>query len=177
MFYIKDENNNILLFNEDKQKIETTQKHNMEEYAKFPILQTDRPIVNFEFADTEEYISRELNNLREKKHEENQKKLDIARTSHLFIVTLQGKECEFDTKDKTQSDLNSAAISASIGQPWLWTTNNRITLSLTSEDILIVSVAYAQAVNADIAKWTEYEALIEQSETIEELNNIEIIYE
>lgn len=110
------------------------------------------------------------------KKAENQQKLDIARTSHSFTVTLQNQECEFDTKDKTQSDLNSAAISASIGQPWLWTTNNRITLSLTSEDILAVSSAYAQAVNGDIAKWTEYEALIEQAQTTEDVQEIEIVY-
>ena len=52
-----------------------------------------------------------------KKYEENQKALDKARTSHVFTVTLQNQECEFDTTDKTQADLNSAAISASMGQP------------------------------------------------------------
>lgn len=126
---------------------------------------------------TPEYIAEVFARKKQEKHAENQRKLDIARTSHVFTVTLQDQECVFDTKDKTQSDLNSAAISASIGQPWLWTTNNRITLSLTSEDILAVSSAYAQAVNADIAKWTEYETLIEQTQSIEELNNIEIDYE
>ena len=111
-----------------------------------------------------------------KKYEENQKALDKARTSHVFTVTLQNHECEFDTTDKTQADLNSAAISASMGQPWLWTTNNRITLSLTVEDIQIVSLAYMQSVNADIAKWTEFEEQIEQATSLEELNSIVIEY-
>ena len=111
-----------------------------------------------------------------KKYEENQKALDKARTSHVFTVTLQNYECEFDTTDKTQADLNSAAISASMGQPWLWTTNNRITLSLTTEDIQIVSLAYMQSVNADIAKWTEFEEQIEQAQSVDEVNNINLDY-
>ena len=111
-----------------------------------------------------------------KKYEENQKALDKARTSHVFTVTLQNHECEFDTTDKTQADLNSAAISASMGQPWLWTTNNRITLSLTVEDIQIVSLAYMQSVNADIAKWTEFEEQIEQAQSVEAVNAIVLDY-
>ena len=111
-----------------------------------------------------------------KKYEENQKALDKARTSHVFTVTLQNHECEFDTTDKTQADLNSAAISASMGQPWLWTTNNRITLSLTTEDIQIVSLAYMQSVNADIAKWTEFEEQIEQAQSVEAVNAIVLDY-
>ena len=89
---------------------------------------------------------------------------------------MQNQECEFDTKDKTQSDLNSAAIASGMGQPWLWTTNNRITLSLTAEDIQVISAAYMQAVNADIAKWTAFEEQIEQATSLEKLNNIIIQY-
>ena len=117
-----------------------------------------------------------LEQVKFEKHNENQKALDKARTSHVFTVTLQNQECEFDTTDKTQADLNSAAISASMGQPWLWTTNNRITLSLTVEDIQIVSLAYMQSVNADIAKWTEFEEQIEQAQTVDEVNNISLDY-
>ena len=117
-----------------------------------------------------------LEQVKFEKHNENQKALDKARTSHVFTVTLQNQECEFDTTDKTQADLNSAAISASMGQPWLWTTNNRITLSLTVEDIQIVSLAYMQSVNADIAKWTEFEEQIEQAQTVDAVNNINLDY-
>ncbi len=121
--------------------------------------------------------SEALVELKKQKQQENQKALDVARTSHTFVVTLQNQECEFDTKDKTQSDLNSAAIASGMGQPWLWTTNNRITLSLTAEDIQVVSAAYMQAVNADIAKWTAFEEQIEQAETIAAVENIVIEYE
>ena len=120
--------------------------------------------------------SEALVELKKQKQQENQKALDVARTSHTFVVTLQNQECEFDTKDKTQSDLNSAAIASGMGQSWLWTTNNRITLSLTAEDIQVISAAYMQAVNADIAKWTAFEEQIEQAETIVAVENIVIEY-
>ena len=125
---------------------------------------------------TPEYIAEVFARKKQEKHAENQRKLDIARTSHVFTVTLQDKECVFDTKDKTQNDLNSAAISATLGQPWVWTTNNRITLLLTAEDVQTVASAYSQAVNEDIQKWAHYDELIELTTTIEELNNIEIDY-
>ena len=76
------------------------------------------------------------------KIEANQVALDNARSSHVFTVEIQGQQCDFDTTSKTQADLNSAAISASMGQPWLWTTNNRISLMLTAEDIQTISATY-----------------------------------
>ena len=51
MFYI---DNKIVLFDEDKQKLQDTIAF-MPQYADLPILETDRPIVDFEFADTPEY--------------------------------------------------------------------------------------------------------------------------
>lgn len=129
-----------------------------------------------DLRNTPEYIAEVFRNKKQEKHAENQRKLDVARTSHVFTVTLQDNECVFDTKDKTQNDLNSAAISATLGQPWVWTTNNRITLLLTAEDVQTVASAYSQAVNEDIQKWAHYDELIELTTTLEELNNIEIDY-
>ena len=123
-----------------------------------------------------EYDAKRLSEAKAEKHAENQRKLDAARTSHEFIVMLQGQTCEFDTKDKTQSDLNSAAISAGAGQPWLWTTNNLVTLSLTSEDIQTVSAAYMQAVNEDIRKWAAFEVQIDSAQNLETLQTLEIAY-
>ena len=55
MFYIK-ENENIVLYNTDREILENT-KVLMPQYSNLEILETDRPIVDFRFADTEEYIS------------------------------------------------------------------------------------------------------------------------
>ena len=176
MFYIQ-QDNKIVLFDEDKQKLQNTIAF-MPQYEGLEIKEVQKGYVVYDFKlmTVEEMNEQLLLEEKNKKHEENQKALDKARTSHVFTVTLQNQECEFDTTDKTQADLNSAAISASMGQPWLWTTNNRITLSLTTEDIQIVSLAYMQSVNADIAKWTEFEEQIEQATTLETINAIVIDY-
>lgn len=54
MFYVADENDQIVLFDEDKEKIQNTLLF-MPQYADLEIKETDRPIENFQFADTEEY--------------------------------------------------------------------------------------------------------------------------
>lgn len=54
MFYIEDENDQIVLFDKDKEKIQNTLIF-MPQYADLEIKETDRPIENFQFADTEEY--------------------------------------------------------------------------------------------------------------------------
>ena len=176
MFYIQ-QDNKIVLFDEDKQKLKDTIAI-MPQYEGLEIKEVQKGYVVYDFKlmTVEEMNEQLLLEEKNKKYEENQKALDKARTSHVFTVTLQNHECEFDTTDKTQADLNSAAISASMGQPWLWTTNNRITLSLTAEDIQIVSLAYMQSVNADIAKWTEFEEQIEQAQSVEAVNAIVLDY-
>lgn len=175
-YYIENENK-IVLFDEDKQRLQNTIAI-MPQYTGLEIQETQEGYVVYDFKlmTVEEMNEQLLLEEKNKKHEENQKALDKARTSHVFTVTLQNHECEFDTTDKTQADLNSAAISASMGQPWLWTTNNRITLSLTTEDIQIVSLAYMQSVNADIARWTEFEEQIEQAQSVDAVNNINLDY-
>lgn len=176
MYYIL-QNNVIAMYDADLNTLNNTIKH-IPEWADLPIQQTDRNIIllNGSFVFEDEHSEEILEQAKITKKAENQQKLDEARTSHTFSVTLQNQECEFDTRDKTQSDLNSAAIASGMGQPWLWTTNNRITLSLTAEDIQIVSAAYMQEVNADIAKWTDFEEQIENATSAEDVENIEIVY-
>lgn len=120
--------------------------------------------------------TQKIEEARKAKIEANQVALDNARSSHVFTVEIQGQQCDFDTTSKTQADLNSAAISASMGQPWLWTTNNRISLMLTAEDIQTISATYMTVVNNDIKKWTYFDELIENATTLEEVEAIRIDY-
>jgi len=53
MFYIEHDNR-IVLFDEDRQRLENTLEF-MPQYQGEEIIETDRPIENFQFADTEEY--------------------------------------------------------------------------------------------------------------------------
>ena len=55
MFYVE-KDNKIVLFNEDKQVILNTQEV-FSDYAGLEIKETDRPIVDYQFADTEEFIA------------------------------------------------------------------------------------------------------------------------
>ena len=55
MFYVE-KDNKIVLFNEDKQVILNTQEV-FSDYAGLEIKETDRPIVDYQFADTEKFIA------------------------------------------------------------------------------------------------------------------------
>lgn len=56
MFYIQ-ENDKIVLFDEDRARLEATLKF-MPQYEGIEIIETSRPIVDGEFADTEEYAEK-----------------------------------------------------------------------------------------------------------------------
>ena len=64
MFYIE-ENEKIVLFDENYGKLVDTLKF-MPQYAGLEIQETDRPIVDFEFADTEEYKERKAKEERQR---------------------------------------------------------------------------------------------------------------
>ena len=53
MYYVE-KDNKIILFDEDKQKLENSLLF-MPQHAGVEIKETDRPIVDFQFADTEQY--------------------------------------------------------------------------------------------------------------------------
>lgn len=80
MFYIE-QDNKILLFNEDKAVLENTLLFTPQ-YQGLSIQETDRPIENFEFADTEEYLT--------KKQEEEAMKINLLTMTPLdFIKVLE----------------------------------------------------------------------------------------
>lgn len=54
MFYVEDENNKIVLFDEDIENIQNSLLF-LPQYGDYEIKETERPIVNYQFADTEEY--------------------------------------------------------------------------------------------------------------------------
>ena len=58
MFYIE-QDNKIVLFDTDKQKLQNTLLF-MPQYQDLEIKETDRPIVDFKFADTEEYKQEQI---------------------------------------------------------------------------------------------------------------------
>ena len=125
------------------------------------------------------YDSEELlQQAKENKIAENDAKANEYRYSQEFTVTIQDKECLFDTKKETQNDLNTATnfCLATGGTYDNWVTNNGIKLSLTLEDIAIIGREFKA--KADVySLWAEYKEAIEQAETIEQLEEIDISYD
>lgn len=64
MFYVE-KDNKIVLFDEDKQKLIDTLAF-MPQYAGLEIKETERPVVDFQFADTEEYEQEQAQKERER---------------------------------------------------------------------------------------------------------------
>lgn len=125
-----------------------------------------------------EWYNIQLNKRKQQRIAENDTKAEEYRYNQEFIVTIQGKECVFDTKEKTQNDLNTATnfCLATGGTYDGWVTNNGIKLNLTLEDINIIFAEFKA--KADVySLWAEYKEAIEQAETIEELDKIEISYD
>ena len=75
MYYVE-ENNKIVLFDEDKEKLQNTLSF-MPQYRGLEILETDRPIINFEFADTEEYKQEQAQKERQRLDMLNLTKADV----------------------------------------------------------------------------------------------------
>ena len=67
--YYIEKNNQILLFDTDKTRLENTLSI-QPQYKSLPILETGRPIVDFEFADTEEYLAEQFAAAKEAKYKE-----------------------------------------------------------------------------------------------------------
>ena len=68
MYYVE-QDNIILFFDEDLQKLQNTIAF-CPQYKDLEIKETDRPIVNFEFADTEEWQKQKAQQEREKQKAE-----------------------------------------------------------------------------------------------------------
>jgi len=116
--------------------------------------------------------------LRDMKHEENDKKADEKRYNQEFTITIQDKECTFDTSSKTQKDLLTAfAVCFSTGRTYDgWVTNNGVELDLTLEDVATIATTFKELSNV-YPKWKEFKEQIDKAVTIAELESIVIDYE
>lgn len=88
MYYIE-QDNKIVLFEASLEILKNTLQF-MPQYADLPILETDRPIVDFQFADTEEYIAEQ-----ERKEKERIGKLTC--TKRVFALMLQEMGIDYVT--------------------------------------------------------------------------------
>lgn len=115
---------------------------------------------------------------KEAKLNENDTKADEARYNKTFSLELQDMICEFDTTQKTQSDLITAFVTCSSTQGCYegWVCNNGVVIDLSLEDVVLVSNIFRELTNV-YPLWNHYRNLILGCTTVEELNNINIDYD
>ncbi len=111
------------------------------------------------------------------KYAENNIKAKEARYNQEFTITVQGKECVFDTSEETQRDLLTAYDVCATGVTYDgWTTNNCVELDLSLEDIVLIFQVFKEKSNV-YGKWKEYKQAIDKATTIKKVEAIDIDYE
>ena len=132
---------------------------------------------NTVFNHKEEYDAQQFEIKKAEKYQENDLKSDLARYNQEFTITIQDKECIFDTSSKTQKDLLTAFAVCSTGSTYDgWITNNGVELDLTLEDVATISVTFKELSNV-YPKWKEFKEQIDNAVTIAELESIVIDYD
>lgn len=117
-----------------------------------------------------------LQEAKEIKTLENSTKADTKRYNKTFTVTLQNQECEFDTNIRTQADLLTAfSVCSSGGTYDDWVCNNKVVLDLTLEDVITIANVFKQESNVYL-QWKEYQDLIDNASTVQEVESINIVY-
>ena len=170
-----DENNTILNFDLNEEL--------MKEYGYKLVIEAVKPDYpyNLSYEETEdeiiEIVTPNMEEAKQEKTFENNQKADEARYNQEFTLTIQEQECVFDTSEKTQSDLNTAAnFCMATGDTYDgWVTNNGVELDLSLNDVATIAQEFKAKANV-YTKWNEYRQAIEDAETIEELEAIVIDY-
>ena len=125
----------------------------------------------------EEADARELLEAKTLKYAENNEKANEKRYNQEFTVTLQEKECVFDTNEKTQTDLLTAFAVCSTGATYDgWVCNNGVEIDLTLEDLMIVQVQFKTLSNV-YPKWNGYKTRIDNAQTAVDVRAIVINYD
>ena len=176
MFYIE-QDNKIVLFDEDKQRLQDTISF-MPQYKGLKILETERPIVNFEFADTTEYIEEQLNIAKTNKYNEinNGARTYLESGEALFEIE-EGKHIE--ATDGNIAKLSAYALSFMTGvqSEVYWNTKEDETIALNQEQLTqtLIGLGEVQATVWNV-KFPYYLEQLENSTTVEEINAITVDY-
>ena len=122
------------------------------------------------------YPAKHLAEVKNAKYLENDTKASEARYSQEFTITVQNKECLFDTTEQTQRDLLTAHAVCISGVTYDgWVTNNGVELDLTLEDVILISQTFKEK-SSVYQQWKEYKTEIDEAQTVEQVEGIEINY-
>jgi len=169
MFYIE-EDNKIVLFDEDRQKLEETLLFTPQ-YVGLGIKETDRPIVNFEFADTPEYLAKEIIKAKENKIQVNDKLRDEAINDGVMY-----KNILFDSDTDQKVNLLAVVNTMPDDDVVTWFGKDNQPLDCTKEDLLNIGGLITQLHSFCWNKNAQIKYLIDVAETLEELEEINIDY-
>lgn len=176
MFYIQ-QDEKIVLFDKNKQRLQNTISF-MPQYEGLKILETERPIVNFEFADTPEYTEEQLNIAKTDKYNEinNGARTYLESGEALFEIE-EGKHIE--ATDGNIAKLSAYALSFMTGvqSEVYWNTKEDETIALTQEQLTqaLIGLGEVQATVWNV-KFPYYLKLLENATTVEEINAINVDY-
>lgn len=176
MFYIQ-QDEKIILFDEDKQKLQNTIAF-MPQYKDLKILETERPIVNFEFADTPEYIEEQLNIAKTNKYNEinNGARTYLESGEALFEIE-EGKHIE--ATDGNIAKLSAYALSFMTGvqSEVYWNTKEDETIALNQEQLTqaLMGLGEVQATVWNM-KFPYYLKQLENATTVEQVKAITVDY-
>ena len=177
MNYYIEENNKIILFDFDKDKLKNTLKKYIPKYSDFEIKETKKEIVEFEgeFAFKEEVEHKLLLEKKEEKQKENIQKAKMAIENGYVSF----KNAEFETNAQTVGDLLASMLLTKEAnlESYPWLSKDDKIVELEAEDFGILGNLIAEFKNKI---WNEiylsYKEKIQNAKTLEGLDEIEIKY-
>lgn len=168
--YYIEKDNKIIFVDTDLQRLQYTVT--LSEYSELEIKETERPIINFEFADTPEYIAEELAKAKEAKMQENATKRD----EHLLAGVVY-KDVLFDSDTDQKINLQSYVPNMSDTDTVIWLGKDNQPLECTKEDLMAIGgLIRGLTVQVWSVKNPAYVEAINNATTMEELNAINIDY-
>ena len=175
MFYIKD-NNKIVLFDENKETLQNTIAF-MPQYEGLEIQEVEEGYViyNFELMTVEEMNEQLLFEEKKQKHEENTLKAKQAvENGHVVF-----KGAEFETNAQTVGDLTATMLLMQAGgiETYSWLSKDDQVVALTVDDFGTLGGLIAEYKNTIWQeKYIAYKTQIEQAQTVDAVNNINLDY-
>lgn len=175
MYYIEFENK-IVLADADLTRLTNTIKC-MPQYQSCVIQETDRPIVmgegEYVYADTPEYLAKELQKAKEEKLKENET------VREQFLVSgVEYKDLLWDSDIEQKLNISVQLSSMSDEDTVVWVSMDGVTsLECTKQDLINIGALLTQ-MTAYVWQYKnpEIKTAINNAQTLEELDAIEIVY-
>ena len=177
MFYIE-KDSKILLFDEDKQKLQNTITF-MPQYEGLEIQEVEEGYViyDFELMTVEEMNEQLLLKAKNKKYEENTCLAKLA-VENGYVVF---KDAQFETNAQTVGDLTATMLMLQAQQDpnaiYMWLSKDDQVVELTVGDFGTLGGLIAEYKNTIWQeKYITYKTQIEQAQTVEAVNKINLDY-